>query len=321
MDLTKSPIRNPQFEILGVHPGALGDVILFAQLLSGLKARDGGRVRLIAGGEKARLLAGLGALDEAIDFESLPMEEVFTDRPADECRLPMRLGDAPRSARLLVSCFAGGDARAEQRLAELCSAERTAFLPIRPPENFARHLVELWARELGLASAPSPHWPVPEGWRGQAKEALLSVGASEGEPYLLIHPGAGAPAKCWPLDRFAALALAMTAIVPKAIFVIGPAEQERWGKEILDAISAEFPTIRSPSLSVLAGLAAEAKAYVGNDSGPSHLAAAVGTPSVVLFGPTNPVHFAPRGHEVRVLRSADLAELSVARVAEMLELF
>ena len=88
---------------LAIYPGALGDVILFGHLLAAL----GRRVTLVAGGEKGDLLAGAGVVGAALDFDSLPMHEVFADTALEECRLPKLIGRHDR----LVSCFAGGDER------------------------------------------------------------------------------------------------------------------------------------------------------------------------------------------------------------------
>ena len=112
-------MTEPRMSILAIHPGALGDVILFGHLLAALipSERPGpgnpqssassaaGRsipsVTLVAGGEKARLLATAGVVDAAMDFDSLPMHELFSDVPLQRCRLPSMVGTSmlpPRDA-------------------------------------------------------------------------------------------------------------------------------------------------------------------------------------------------------------------------------
>jgi len=295
-------IHPAQFPILAVHPGALGDLILFGEFLSALRRRHG-RARLIAGAEKGALLAGLGVVEEALDFESLPMAEVFADTPVSECSLPKRLGGCD----LLVSCLAAGDEAAQQRLAALCSAGRAVFLPIRPPEDFDGHLVDLWAGLAGVESVPLPDWRVPEAWRAEARAALAEAGAAADGPYVLIHPGSGSREKCWPLDRFVELA---RSCAPAPVFVLGPTELDWWGAATAASLRAEFPTLVAPPLAVLAALAAGASACVGNDSGPTHLAAAVGTPTVAIFGTGARAHFAPRGPRVQILADADVASIA-----------
>ncbi len=286
--------------------------MLFGQLVAALRRRRDGRVRLIACGEKAKLLAGLGAADEALDFDTLAMEEVFSGKPSSACSLPGRLG----RCELLVSCFASGDPNAQRRLAELCSAREAAFLPIRPPEEFRGHLVDFWAGLAAVDSVPVPRWAVPAPWRQEARRGLALAGAEADRPYLLIHPGAGSPRKCWPLERFVALAR-LKAAPPSArqcVFLVGPAELDWWGPAAVQSLRREFPVLEAPPLAVLAGLGAGAAAYVGNDSGPTHLAAAVGTPTLALFGPSSPAHFAPRGRRVRVIAGGTMEAIEVESV-------
>lgn len=287
--------------ILAVHSGALGDCVLFGHLLTRLE----GEVTLVAGGEKARLLAGLGVVTRAIDFDSLPMQELFSDTPLTQCTLPHRLGEHDR----LVSCFAGGDLRAEQRLAAMCSSEAAAFLPIRPPAESEAHLLDLWSDLLGLP--PKSHeryspWPLPPAWKAAAGEA----GA-----YTVIHPGAGGAEKCWPLENFLRLAERLE----RAVFVLGPVELDRWRPQDIKNVRERFPTRVCPSLETLAGVLAEASGFVGNDSGCAHLAAALGRPTVVLFGPTRPEHFKPIGRSVRIVHYPSLEKRAVADAYEALQ--
>jgi len=292
--------------VLAIHAGALGDVILFGRLLERLDAP----VTLVAHGEKARLLEGLGVVRRAMDFESLPMHEVFTDTPLAECELPRRLGRHDR----LISCFAAGNRKAELRLAAIAESS-ACFLPTRPPDGFNGHLLELWCDMLGLpADAPLPAWRVPDEWRLAGAEALLQAGADADGSCTIIHPGAGSSAKCWPAERFREL----TRFVANPTFVLGPVELERWPGETVDSIREEFPVLSAPAFATLAGVLADAGAYVGNDSGVSHLAAAVGAPTLALFGPTNPAHFAPLGRCVRSLRTRPLDALTVEAVRQAL---
>jgi ADP-heptose:LPS heptosyltransferase len=114
--------------------------------------------------------------------------------------------------------------------------------------------------------------------------------------FLAVHPGSGSPRKNWPADRFRALA---DAVAPREPFLVieGPADRE--------AVAAlgECPRAvlaRGLRPRVLGAVLAEAGLYVGNDSGVSHLAAAFGSPTVVLFGPTDPAVWSPVGPRVRV---------------------
>jgi ADP-heptose:LPS heptosyltransferase len=307
-------------DILAIHSGALGDVILLGQFLQALKAARGGRVRLAATRDKADLLADLDVVDDALDFNALPMDEAFSSRPAEQCALPRLLG----RCGLLVSCFAAGDKVAMARLTQLAGAAESLYLPIRPASDYGGHLVEFWAGLTGLAETPPPHWHVKRIWLERAEEALREVGVNPGEPYILIHPGAGSRRKCWPLEKFLALAAQARRDgllgARQAVFAIGPAEVDWWGEQVVNHIQRQFAVLPATPLPTLAGAMVGAQVYVGNDSGPSHLAAALGASTVTLFGPSNPRHFAPRGPHVQVVYEPDLAGLEVQHVIAAAEM-
>ncbi len=109
---------------------------------------------------------------------------------------------------------------------------------------------------------------------------------------IVIHPFSGSARKNWPLDRFRALA------------------------EQLDADWAIHPdgTPRFDNLYDLACWLAGARLFIGNDSGVTHLASAVATPVIALFGPTDPAVWAPRGSIVEVIRRDSMEEIPLGDV-------
>jgi heptosyltransferase-3 len=109
------------------------------------------------------------------------------------------------------------------------------------------------------------------------------------EDFAVIHPFSGSSKKNWPLARFRDLALKLERRMPVR-WCAGPEDPP------LDR------AVRIDDLYDLACWLAKARLYIGNDSGITHLAAAVGTPVLALFGPTNPEIWAPRGPHVRVGR-------------------
>jgi heptosyltransferase-3 len=110
----------------------------------------------------------------------------------------------------------------------------------------------------------------------------------ERENYAVIHPFSGSPRKNWPLEKFRALARQLERAMPVR-WCAGPEDPP-----------LDEPATRIDDLYELARWLAGARLYIGNDSGITHLAAAVGTPVLALFGPTDPAVWAPRGPHVRV---------------------
>ncbi|MBZ5622830.1 MAG: glycosyltransferase family 9 protein [Acidobacteriia bacterium] len=109
------------------------------------------------------------------------------------------------------------------------------------------------------------------------------------EDFAVFHPFSGSPKKNWPLAKFQELARQLERTMPVR-WCAGPEDPPLPG------------SVRIHDLYDLARWLARARLYIGNDSGITHLAAAVGTPVLALFGPTNPEVWAPRGPHVRVGR-------------------
>jgi lipopolysaccharide heptosyltransferase II len=138
-----------------------------------------------------------------------------------------------------------------------------------------------------------PAWPLPElkvaraeidGWRREHGLALDS------RPVVVLAPGAVGPSKRWPASAYAAAARHLIA-EGFAVWVVGGPEEKALAAEIIGATTARDLTGHDLRNAILA-LAAAAVA-VSNDSGLLHVAAALGTPAVGIFGPTSPWHWAP----------------------------
>ena len=140
------------------------------------------------------------------------------------------------------------------------------------------------------------------------------VGA--GEAFVAIHPGSGSAKKNWPVERWLDLARMLIAEGQRVIVFGGEADQE-----ILAAIEREFLNgtvdfARDLPLPIVASVLARARRYFGHDTGVTHIAAALGIPATVLFGPTDPSVWAPRGENVRVVVApkGEMRELGVRDV-------
>jgi ADP-heptose:LPS heptosyltransferase len=140
--------------------------------------------------------------------------------------------------------------------------------------------------------------------------------------FVLLVPGASAhrPAKRWPAERFAALARDIAARGAKPV-VVGVAAEKPLAAAICGRCHEARDLTGETSLLELFALARRASGAVGNDSGPMHVAAAAGAPSVVLFSSeSDPALCAPRGPSVIVIRRPELTGLGVAEVAGALKL-
>jgi heptosyltransferase-3 len=129
----------------------------------------------------------------------------------------------------------------------------------------------------------------------------------------VLHPFASAPSKAWPVERFGALAHYLEARHGLEPVIIGSETDDF-------SVFADFDCLRGAPLGEVKSLLATARLFAGNDSGPAHMAAAFGVPSVVLYGSSDPVVWAPWRTESEVIvEAAGLDQVSLARVAEAVE--
>jgi ADP-heptose:LPS heptosyltransferase len=203
----------------------------------------------------------------------------------------------------------------------------------KPPENLRRRslltdkMLALSAAAVGEAVYPSPVWPLPDQWR-RAAAVLLP----DGPVYVGLAPGAGkkGTGKCWPLDRYLALARMQQDRGRRPVFFIGPGETE-WVDRIREgAPGSLIPSedgkmvgLKDPALAM--ALAQRVRVGVANCSGIGHIMAAGGPPMVSLFGPTRPSKYAPYASSVIALRaqdfgpSGDIANIPLDAVSAAIE--
>jgi heptosyltransferase III len=160
------------------------------------------------------------------------------------------------------------------------------FFQALPPDGSGVHAADFYLQQA--AAVDGGCRPVDDGI------PRLSCPGVRGD-FAVIHPFSGSARKNWPLAKFRALALGISRVMPVE-WCAGPEDPPLAG------------AVRIPDLYDLACYLARGRLYVGNDSGITHLAAAVGAPVLALFGPTNPAVWAPRGPNVRVVRWRDHSE-------------
>ncbi len=182
-----------------------------------------------------------------------------------------------------------------------CSGGRLATRD-RRPATCIPNLLRL-SPSLGAAPRTGAACPHPDSDGRSSGGAGLAGEASgfPGKPLLALHPGASGCGKRWPLDRFQSVA-GLLESSHDCLIIEGPAEPGL-AAELGRSLRPEGCIIaESLPLRLLAGILSSCHAYLGNDSGISHLAAALGLRSVVIFGPTQPEQWAPSGPDVQLLR-------------------
>jgi len=282
--------RDP-FEILVIHPGALGDVLQAVPALTAL-GRLGSRLTFAGQPRLGELLQGSGVVLAAAAFDTFGFEALFAEG-APPARLASRLARFER----VISWFGAREPGYAARLRALVP-EAIVAAPVPAddsPLSVWEHLADTLAPWGVTAPAERHALPTAERWRLAARTALMALGVDEDRPLLIAHPGAGARWKQAPTARFAQALERMRGDGGfEVVLHQGPADAE--AVDALAAALGDSPKrLVEPALTELAGALALAKAYIGSDSGVSHLAASVGTPSVILYPPETIGRWAPWG--------------------------
>ena len=181
-----------------------------------------------------------------------------------------------------------------QRYGKRDYARLTRTLPYPERKLHQSEVSAILAEAIGAGPPPPPPHYVPN--------PALSAGAPAGAAYL--HPGAGKVKNRWPAERFGAIARELMARGLEVLWIEGPQDS---GCVLAagSALGKSLPVVRGETIARLAARFARASLYIGNDTGPLHLAAATGCPTVGLYGWSDPAEWAPVGRCVRSVRAAD----------------
>lgn len=192
------------------------------------------------------------------------------------------------------------------------SQRRGVLLTHRARPRPGQHETELYLEVLGQVSIEPqglhPEYELSPDAREAAQRKLAGLGIQDAAPALVvIHPGGAVNpgttmlSKRWPPERYAALIDRLATEWGATVVLTGNASDRAAVEAVKRAArSSVYDLCEQLSLPELAALCAEAQLFVGNDSGVSHLAAAVGTPTVTIFGPTSPLQYRPLGPRSRV---------------------
>lgn len=280
------------------HHGALGDGVLLWPVLRSLQRL--GEVALIAPRDRARLAARwLGV--EPIDIDAPDFARLHGPSADASGELQARLAGAD----LIVSFISDGADRWSANVEAIAPGCQCIYCG--EGDDASLHIADQHAACFAAAGHSIANVPV-------------DVRRNHDGP-VVLHPGSGGAAKCWPAERFETLADHLQAMGRPVEVLLGEAEAERWPGERLEHWAERFDLHWPGDLVGLSERIARAAAFVGNDSGPTHLAAQLGVPTIALFGPTDVRRWAPRGPVVRIFappQPTTMDWLAVESVAEAL---
>lgn len=266
-------------ESLVYHSGALGDFITALPAMALWKDAHRGQ-RLVLLGRRAHGLLAAHLFDDTWDAGAAEFAGLFSpDGPADPRAVE-------RFARLTSALLFSLRSSALSLVVSRLGVREVRCQDPFPPDGM--HAVDY-------------HLALLEGrFAERDRVPRIPVSARAGAPpRVAIHHGSGSPRKNWPRERFEQLASILAGRGERVAWVAGPAEDGQPLPGSMHSIEAW----RSLALPELAERLAGCRLFIGNDSGVTHLAAAVGCPTVALFGPSDYRSWSPRGPRVSVLRS------------------
>jgi len=293
--------------ILVIRLYFLGDMLLSTPVLDALRRRfPDARITVLLKRRARDLLTGNPNVDEIIEYDGA--ERYHSPR------WMLGLARTLRERRFDLAVDLTGDHRSSLLLRLADPAFRVGFnhcgcgflldraIPYRSEGLVVDHLLGA-VEPLGARPAErAPRLFLSEAELARSREILADVGISPGEPYVVLSPGASWRYKRWSPKRFARLAEAVRERRSLRSVVTGSEADRAIAREIVELSDGSAVGLAgATSVREFAGVAAAAAAFVGNDSGPMHLTAAVGTPVVALFGPSTPERFAPQGAPSRIV--------------------
>ncbi len=264
--------------ILFITSNRLGDAVLSSGLLAHmLSVYPGAKVTVVCGPVPAGLFVGVPGLERVIQLPkrkySLHWWDMWRACVGTFWDVVVDLRNAPLSYALLA-----------KRQVHLGKANK----------HFT-HRVTAMGSLVGLADNP----PAPTLWTLPENDLAAAQLIPDGAPVLALGPTANWIGKTWEASRFVDLALRLTApdgILPGGrIAVIAHSSERPMAQPVLDGLPAErtLNLVSDTPLATVAACLSRAALYVGNDSGLMHMAAAVDTPTLGLFGPSREEHYGP----------------------------
>lgn len=275
--------------------GALGDLLLTVPVFSRVRQLWPDAHVCYAGYmPQARLIMESGLADSFLSLDSAEVAEWFAPLGADIGQAYRGLGGVD----LVITFIPDDDGVFRARL--LAAGVRRVLYrsPCVPVGHAADYYLGV-LDEMSCSGMAIGRLRLPDMRTGYGR----SLGAALGGKVIAVHPGSGSKRKNWALAKFLELAFRVRQEdIGQPVFILGEAESEY--VPLLCDRAPGIPRIERAGLLELADFLRACLAYVGNDSGVTHLAAALDVPVVGLFGPTDPAVWAPRGDNVRIVCGA-----------------
>jgi predicted lipopolysaccharide heptosyltransferase III len=291
--------------ILVIKLRYLGDVLLATPTLHALKTTyPAARLTALVNPGTEEILRANPDVDEIITLDrgSILEQARFVVQIRRRCfDTVVDLTDGDRAA--FLSWISGAGVRvgfnAEQRWTGRCYT--TVVSGEAGAHRIERDLAALGPFGVNTAHRVPRIWTTPED-DARVERLILDLGIPTDRSLAVIQPGARYWFKAWPPERFAELADRLNDGFGYQVVVAGSPHEASLAQAVVDRAKGRLVSIAGRSdVRALAALLKRSALFVGNDTGAMHIAAAMGTPVVGLFGPSNPAEWGPRGSPSEVI--------------------
>ncbi|MBA5869965.1 MAG: hypothetical protein GDA68_08200 [Nitrospira sp. CR2.1] len=292
-------LKRHRRKVLVIHPAALGDVLLARPALQALRWRyPQHEMAFIGGRAVGMLLQDCGEVDQVFPVESAYLSELFAGSEYLSREFRNWLEDADAAVGWLADRegIVAGTLRA-------MGVPSIQLQPALSTDYRAQHQSDRYCEALRLEGGAfqlSQRLILPSGIREQGQRILQGLNVRTDTPLVVVHAGSGSVGKCIESWRLAQVIQWLITFGADPLLLQGPADQMPV-EAVLSFLPYTVPVVRGESLSGVAGVVSHAALYIGQDSGITHLAAALAIPTIVCFGPTDPRRWVPRGSQVTVL--------------------
>jgi heptosyltransferase III len=324
-----------------IQPGAIGDCILTLPLAQFMKeSLNLGGVVFLSHLGHAGIFTGRTCVDGVKSIESVAIHRLFHDRREFDIEDgdPLLTAFAPYG--LIVTFLGEQDSDFEHNLIYTAHCTHSAdiiTLNLKPPAESATHIslyyieqfASAWHSHTALASIQADYLAHPflkatgiDKLKGEEILKAYDIGSAS-EKTIVIAPGSGSVSKCWPVENFLAAADQLKSNDFKVIFLLGPAESERFSPDVLARLGSTALYASDLSLTEVLQLLSASHGFIGNDSGITHLAGGLGLKTIAIFGTTQSYIYRPCGPNVHTLQipSDEFSAISAKYQKQIVSLF
>jgi heptosyltransferase III len=296
--ITRVNLESAMQRILVIRGGAVGDFIVTLPALGALRrAFPHATIELLGNSSRAILAQHPRYVDRVIDLERWDLYRLFSQQPT----LSQGLATFLSSFALILSYLPMPDVTFATNLRRYCQGEVLTWQP-QPPSgmHITDHLLQP-VRSFVHRPCDAHPYVYPDPTAQEFAACFWQTASLPDQGVVAFHPGSGGAYKLWPVAGWEHIMTWTAQQGLQGLIISGPAEQAHNALLAHPAHFPPWPWAQNLPLPHLAALLARCQAVVGHDSGITHLAAAVGTTTLALFGPTDPMVWGPYSRRACVL--------------------